>query len=277
LDVLADPEWLATHHAEVVVADVRWYLDGRPGRAAYELGHIPGAVFVDLDRDLSGRAGGTAGRHPLPEPSDFASAMGRLGIGDDDAVVAYDDSGGGTAGRLVWMLRVTGHDAALLDGGLGAWLGALETGPGPTRPAAAFTAWPWPAHAVADADTVAATAGATGATVVLDARADDRYRGETEPVDARPGHVPGARNAPWSDVLDPATGRFRTPAELRMRFAALGVHDDVAVIAYCGSGVSACADLLALEHAGITGAKLFPASWSGWSADPTRPAATGSA
>src|SRR5262245_23223615 len=120
---LVAPDWLADHVRDVVVADVRWYLDGRDGRAAYEAGHVPGAVFIDLDRDLAAKAGPTAGRHPLPSPEAFAAAMSRAGIGDDTAVVAYDDSGGGTAGRLVWMLRVLGHDAALLDGGLLAWTG----------------------------------------------------------------------------------------------------------------------------------------------------------
>ena len=202
--------------------------------------------------------------------------MGRLGIGDDDVVVAYDDSGGGTAGRLVWMLRSTGHHAALLDGGLAAWPGPVETGPPGARPAASFTARPWPADALAGADEVAALATSSSAAV-LDARAADRYRGDTEPVDPRAGHVPGAANAPWTGNLDPATGRFLAPEALRSRFEALGVRPGEPVVAYCGSGVSACANLVALERAGITGARLYVASWSGWSADPDRPAATGDA
>jgi thiosulfate/3-mercaptopyruvate sulfurtransferase len=270
MDVLVDADWLARNAGSVVLADVRWYLDGRPGRAAFEAGHIPAARFVDLDDDLSGPGPATAGRHPLPEPDDFAGAMGRLGIADDAVVVAYDDSGGSTAGRLVWMLRTLGHEAALLDGGLAAWDGRLETGPGADPAPATFTAAPWPAASLIDADGVAATRG-----VVLDARSTDRFRGETEPVDARAGHIPGARNAPWRDLLDPASGSFRTPEELRSRFTALGVHDGVDVTVYCGSGVSACADLLALEHAGYRNARLFPASWSGWSADPARPVSTG--
>jgi thiosulfate/3-mercaptopyruvate sulfurtransferase len=270
MEVLVDADWLAGHAGTVVLADVRWYLDGRPGRAAYEAGHIPGARFVDLDRDLSGDGAATAGRHPLPAPEDFATAMGRLGIGDDTTVVAYDDSGGGTAGRLVWMLRTLGHDAALLDGGLAAWRRPLETGPGREATSATFTAAPWPQSALVDTDSVAATAG-----VVLDARSADRFRGETEPVDARAGHIPGARNAPWRDLLEPASGCFRTPEELRSRFTALGVHDGVDVTVYCGSGVSACADLLALDHAGYRHARLYPPSWSGWSADPARPVSTG--
>jgi thiosulfate/3-mercaptopyruvate sulfurtransferase len=272
VDVLVDAGWLAEHRAGVVVADVRWYLDGRDGRAAYEAGHIPGAVFVDLDADLSAHGDATEGRHPLPSPEQFAAAMGRRGIGADDVVAAYDDSGGGTAGRLVWMLRVTGHEAALLDGGLRAWPGPQDTGPAPGRPAAAFEARPWPADALATADDAAAAAG-TGA--VLDARSPERFRGESEAVDPRPGHIPGARSAHWTGNLDPATGRFLAAAALRERFEALGVRPGEPLVAYCGSGVSACANLVALERAGFPGARLYVASWSGWSSDPDRPAATG--
>ncbi len=269
------PAWLAEHYDEVLVADVRWYLDGRSGRAAFEAGHLPGAVFVDLDADLSaaGPDRPTDGRHPLPTPASFAAAMSDLGIGDGTAVVAYDDSGGGTAGRLVWMLRVTGHDAALLDGGLGGSSGPVETGPSRSRPAAPFTPTPWPRSALMDADEVA-DAATSGSAVVLDARSAERYRGEAEPVDARSGHIPGARSAPWAANLD-AHRHFLPPTELRARFATLGAVPGTEVIAYCGSGVSACANLLALEQAGIGGAKLFVASWSGWAADPRRPAATG--
>jgi thiosulfate/3-mercaptopyruvate sulfurtransferase len=289
VDILVDAGWLAAHRDDVVVADVRFYLDGRSTVDAYAAAHLPGAVYVDLGRDLSSPGDPTDGRHPLPSPEDFAAAMRRLGIGDDDTVVAYDDSGGGTAGRLVWMLRATGHDAALLDGGLRAWPGAIESGPPPTAPlptapaatappatapAATFTARPWPAASLASADEVAALAASSSAAV-LDARAGDRYRGETEPVDPRAGHIPGAASAPWQDNLDPATGRFLPPDVLRARFEALGVRPDQPVVAYCGSGVSACANLVALERAGLAGARLYVASWSGWSADPERPAASG--
>jgi thiosulfate/3-mercaptopyruvate sulfurtransferase len=274
VDILVDADWLSGHRDEVVVADVRFYLDGRSTLDAYVAGHLPGAVYVDLGRDLSTPGAATEGRHPLPSPTDFAAAMGRLGVGDDDVVVAYDDSGGGTAGRLVWMLRATGHDAALLDGGLAAWPGPLATGPPALRSSVTFAARPWPAAALIDADAVAALAASSSAAV-LDARAADRYRGENEPVDPRAGHVPGAVNAPWQGNIDPATGRFLAPAALRARFEALGVRAGEPVVAYCGSGVSACANLVALERAGITGARLYVASWSGWSADPDRPAATG--
>jgi thiosulfate/3-mercaptopyruvate sulfurtransferase len=265
---------LADHLDDVVVADVRWYLDGRSGRAAFEAGHAPTAIYVDLDSDLAADPGGTRGRHPLPSPAAFASTLGRLGIGADTPVVAYDDSGGGSAGRLVWMLRTIGHPAALLDGGLKAWEGPLETGPGRTPSPAARPAVDWPASATVGVDEVARAASA-GDAVVLDARSAERFRGETEPVDSRAGHIPGAGNAPWQGNLDPETGRFLEPAALRARFAELGVTDGHAVIAYCGSGVAACANLVALEAAGLPGGRLYVASWSGWSADPDRPVATG--
>jgi thiosulfate/3-mercaptopyruvate sulfurtransferase len=276
LPPIVDATWLQAHHGEVAVADVRWYLDGRSGHAAFTAGHIPGAVFVDLDRDLTAHGHPTAGRHPLPSPEQFAACMGALGIGDDDAVVAYDDSGGGTAGRLVWMLRAIGHDAALLDGGLASWPSRTSIGIGTPRPPTTFTPVPWPADLLVDADTIGKLA-AIGPDVVIDARAADRFRGEHEPVDPRPGHIPGARNVPWGSLLDPATGRFRSREDLKATFAAAGVGADRPVVAYCGSGVSACADLLALEHAGLGPGRLFVASWSGWSSDPERPAATGDA
>ena len=275
MDIVVDGDWAAAHGNDVVFADVRWYLDGRSGRAAFEAAHLPGAVFVDLDHDLSAHGAATAGRHPLPAPDHFAAAMAQLGIGDDDAVVAYDDSGGGTAGRLVWMLRVTGHRAGLLDGGLGAWPGELQTGRAATRPPASFTARPWPAAALVDADGAAAAATEPG-SVVIDARSGERYRGESEPVDARPGHIPGAASAPWQGNLD-AGGRFLSPEALRARFARLGITANTPVVAYCGSGVSACANLVALEHAGLAPGRLFVASWSGWAADPARPTALGPA
>lgn len=258
-----------------MLADVRWYLDGRSGRAAFEAGHLTGARFVDLDTDLSAAAkGGTAGRHPLPTADDFANAMSRLGIGDDTTVVAYDDSGGGTAGRLVWMLRVLGRRAALLDGGLAGASSALEVGPAPPVAPAKFTTRPWPSDAIADADEVAAHLAA--GHPALDARSADRYRGENEVVDPRAGHIPGATSAPWTRTLTP-DGHFASAEELRAHFAALGVAPGSEVICYCGSGVSACADILALEAAGHPRPRLYVGSWSGWSADPARPAALGHA
>jgi thiosulfate/3-mercaptopyruvate sulfurtransferase len=259
----------------LVLADVRWYLDGRSGRAAFEDGHLPGAVWIDVDRDLSrDDLPATEGRHPLPEPAAFAAAMGRYGIGDDTRVVAYDDTGGSTAGRLVLMLRWLGRDAALLDGGLGVWDAPPERGPGVAPATATFTPSPWPPDAIATVDEVAALAGAPR-VVVLDARAPERFTGQVAVADPRPGHIPAARNAPWAANLD-ATGRLRPADELTQHYHHLGVAEAEQVIAYCGSGVSACLDVLAMEHAGLPRPRLFVASWSGWASDPTRPAATGS-
>ena len=265
--LVVDVSWWRAREASVVLADVRWYLDGRSGRKSFDAGHVPGAVFVDLDRWLAAHGGPEAGRHPLPSPETFAEGMSRLGIGDDDVVVAYDDAGGVVAARLVWMLRVTGHDAAVLDGGLAAYDGPLETSSRP-RPPAAFTARPWPADRLADID----DAG-DPANVVIDARDARRYRGEVEPVDPRPGHVPGARNVPCRGNLD-EHGRFLPADQLRRRFTAAGVTEDSSVVAYCGSGVTACHDLLALEVAGLGPGRLYPGSWSQYS-HTDRPAAVG--
>ena len=273
---VVDVAWLRARLAgpadqRPVLADVRWYLDGRSGRAAYDAGHLPGAVFVDLDRWLAAPPTPEQGRHPLPSPEIFAQGVASLGIGDGTLVVGYDDEGGVTAARLVWMLRVTGHDAALLDGGVQAWDGPLETAtvhPSPAR----FTAQPWPA------DRLATLADATHPDlVVLDARQPERYRGEVEPVDPRAGHVPGARSLPCRENLL-VDKRFRAVQELRRRLADVGVRDaaDAArVVSYCGSGVNACHTLLVMEHAGLGQGRLYPGSWSQYSADPSRPAATG--
>jgi thiosulfate/3-mercaptopyruvate sulfurtransferase len=263
---VVDVSWWQKRRDEVVLADVRWYLDGRSGLAAYRGGHLPGAVFVDLDRWLAADASPTLGRHPLPDPVVFAEGMARLGIGDDDLVVAYDDAGGVIAARLVWLLRATGHEASLLDGGLGAYDGSLEqVDPGRSR--AVFTPRPWPSYLLADI----ADAG-DGDNVVLDARDGPRYRGEVEPVDPRAGHIPGARSLPCRENLDDA-GRFLPVDELRRRFASAGVVAGVPVVAYCGSGVTACHNLLAMEYAGLGPGRLYPGSWSQYSAT-DRPVAT---
>jgi thiosulfate/3-mercaptopyruvate sulfurtransferase len=265
---VVDPAWLRAHGTGVVLADVRWYLDGRSGRAAHAAGHLPGAVFVDLDRWLAAPADPAAGRHPLPDPEVFAEGMAALGIGDDDTVVAYDDAGGVIAARLVWMLRVTGHEAALLDGGLTAWDGPLEQAASDRAPAV-FTPRPWPAGRLAGVDDVL-----DPAAVVLDARDPERYRGDREPVDPRAGHVPGAVNVPTRATLDD-TGRLRPAEELRRGFAAAGVTADSDVVSYCGSGVTACHTLLALEVAGLPPGRLYAGSWSQYGADPGRPVAVG--
>ncbi|MFI6950054.1 sulfurtransferase [Streptomyces sp. NPDC050422] len=269
LPPVVDAAWVREHRESLVLVDVRWFLDGRSGHDAYLAGHLPGAVWADVDTVLSAPPDARDGRHPLPHPADFARELGALGIGDGTTVVAYDADGGPYAARLVWLLRRTGRVAALLDGGLAGWPDETETG-GVTLPAARLTPVEWPKEAVRSADEVAA-----GDAVVLDARAGDRYAGETVlPTDIRSGHIPGARSAPWSANIT-ADGTFATPGQLRAHYAALGVGEGTEVIVYCGSGVTACHDLLALEHAGITGAALYPGSWSAWSADLSRPVATG--
>ena len=267
---VVDHEWLREHRDDVVLVDARWYADGRSNRDAYVAGHLPGAIFVDLDTQLAGEPSVVVGRHPLPEPDTFARSMAASGIGDDDTVVAYDDAGGVMAARLVWMLRVTGHDAALLDGGVMNYDGALDEG-AVVRPAANFSPRPWPADRLADVDDASSREN-----LVLDARDASRYRGEPNALDPRAGHIPGARSVPCRENLSPA-GTLVSAGELRQRFAAAGVTEERDVIVYCGSGVTACHDLLALEHAGFAPGRLFVGSWSQYANDLERPAATGDA
>jgi thiosulfate/3-mercaptopyruvate sulfurtransferase len=272
LDVLppiVDAFWLHAHRDAVVLADVRFYLDGRPARAAYDAGHLPGAVFVDLERRLSAPGAPADGRHPLPAPEHFAAGMGAYGIGDDTIVIAYDDAGGVIAARLVWMLRALGHDAALLDGGLLTWDGPVETAEQPVAPAS-FTPRPWPADLLASADDAADTA----ANLVIDARPRDRFAGTPDGIDPRAGHVPGARSVPCREHLD-AEGRLLPVEEVRARLEAAGVGGERPLVSYCGGGVTACHNLLVIEHAGLGSGRLYPGSWSQWSNDPDRPVATG--
>jgi thiosulfate/3-mercaptopyruvate sulfurtransferase len=276
---LVSTEWLAAHLGapDLRVADVRWYIDpARRGRDAYAAGHVPGAVFLDMDDDLSAPGGGRgrpAGRHPWPGPDQVARVMGKAGIGPSTRVVAYDDQAGAMAARLWYVLRAYGHDAvAVLDGGLAKWTAEgrpLETAPAAPAPA---TFLPRPREGwVLDK---AAMARERGRALVLDARAGERYRGESEPLDPRAGHIPGARHAPYRDNLTPgAAPVFLSPAALRERYAALGAAAEPPIV-YCGSGVTACHDLLALELAGLRG-RLYAGSWSEWSADPALPVATG--
>jgi len=217
---------------------------------------------------LAGHGDPTSGRHPLPSSAAFASALGSLGIGETDRVVAYDDTGGGTAGRLVWMLRAIGQPAAILDGGLAAWAGPLSTTEDVPEPVARSTS-PWPPtmlENLEDLDKLEAS------TVVLDARAPERYRGLVEPVDPRPGHIPGAVSLPWMTLLD-ADGKLAGVAELRRAFAELGLLNADDLVASCGSGVTACMLLIAAEHAGLGSGRLFVPSFSGWSSS-TRDVAT---
>lgn len=261
---LVSGEWLAAHLAEVRVVDVRWYLDGRSGRAAYDAGHVPGAVWLDIDTDLSDPATPAHGRHPLPSPQRFATALGRAGIAAGQPVVCYDDAGGSVAARLWWLLHVLDEPVAVLDGGLAAWPGELST-EAPDRPPTARAPVPWPAERFVDAGELR-----RGATLI-DARSADRFTGAAPGIDPRPGHIPGAVSRPWTGNLD-ERGRFLPVDELRRRFAGLA-HGRT--IAYCGSGVTACHDLLALELAGVRDITLYPGSWSQWGADPSRPAETG--
>ncbi|MCW2984821.1 MAG: putative thiosulfate sulfurtransferase [Conexibacter sp.] len=268
LPPIVDAAWLTDHRDEIVVADVRFYLDGRSPRAAYDAGHLPGAVFVDLERWLSAPATPQDGRHPLPTPEVFAEGMGRCGIGDETVVVAYDDAGGVIAARLVWMLRALGREAALLDGGLTAWDGPVETVEA-TVERAAFSVRSWPPARLATPDDAA-----EGTSVVIDARQRDRFLGAPDGIDPRSGHIPGARSVPCREHLGP-DGRLLPVDALRDRLAAAGIAGNADVISYCGSGVTACHNLLVLEHAGLGAGRLYPGSWSQWSHDASRPVATG--
>lgn len=257
-----------------VVLDVRWTLAEPDGREAFRAGHIPGAVYVDLDAELADHGITGEGRHPLPTEAAFTAAMRRWGLHDGDAIVVADDAGGMSAARAWWLLRHAGvDDVRILDGALAAWRAAgppLETGdvePEPGDATARFGAM-----RVVDLDEVDALASADGG-VLLDARAGERYRGEVEPIDPRAGHIPGAVSAPTADNLG-ADGRFLAAEALRARFAALGVDAAHPVAAYCGSGVTAAHEVAALAIAGF-GAALYPGSFSQWSRRPERPVVTG--
>jgi thiosulfate/3-mercaptopyruvate sulfurtransferase len=268
--VIVSADWLAGHGTGAVICEVGSSMTGGDPEEAYAKQHIPGARYVSLDRVLATPPSAVGGRHPLPTAEDFARDLGALGISDDVRVVAYDRrAGGGLAGRLVWMLRIIGQRAALLDGGLGAWSGPVESGVVAVD-AVERAVRPWPSGALADADTVAQHIRAGG--VVIDSRDPARYAGEVEPIDAVAGHIPGAINLVYTDNLD-ADSRFRDPAELTERFAATTTDDDP--IVYCGSGVTACHNALVMEHLGLGRPRVFVGSWSAWSADPDRPIATG--
>ncbi|WP_042375849.1 sulfurtransferase [Streptacidiphilus melanogenes] len=275
---LIDPAGLAELLAgerPPTLLDVRWSLGGPPGEDEFAKGHLPGAHYVDLDRELAA-APGVAGRHPLPSPEVLQAALRRAGVRADRDVVVYDAATSMSAARAWWLLRWAGHARVrVLDGGLQAWseaglpLSTVE----PSQEPGDFTVVPGGLPTV-DADGAAAWPAVSGpAQVLLDARAGERYRGEAEPVDPRAGHIPGALSAPTSDNVD-ASGRFLPPADLATRFRALGATADADIAVYCGSGVTAAHTILALELAGLP-ATLYPGSWSEWSTDPSRPAATG--
>jgi thiosulfate/3-mercaptopyruvate sulfurtransferase len=266
-------EWLATHLDEVVVLDARWYLDGRSGRAAYDGGHVPTAQWIDLDIALSAPADPALGRHPLPPASQVVAALGSLGVDERQPVVVYDDASGSIAARAWWLLRQLGQPVAVLDGGIRSWPGELST----ERVTAAPVVRPpveWPDDRFLSIEEVEPHLAVDGA-VLLDARAASRYAQGDPQTDPRPGHIPGARSAPWMANLDPSSGHFLPAEQLAARFEALGIVDGTPVAAYCGSGVTACHDLLALTIAGVTSTQLYTGSWSQWGADDSRPTATG--
>jgi thiosulfate/3-mercaptopyruvate sulfurtransferase len=249
--------------------DVRYRMGGPPGAVQHEAGHVPGAAYVDMDTALASPPG-PGGRHPLPDPDTFTAAMRAAGVSHRRPVVVYDDWSGHAAARAWWLLRHHGHtDVRVLDGGWSAWVAdGCPVEQGPTAPSPGdFDGEPG-SMPVRDAEDVMDTA------VLIDARAGERYRGETEPVDPIAGHIPGAVNVPTASNLT-EDGRFRDVEELREVYAAVGVTTgDTDVAAYCGSGVTACLDLLALERIGVRAA-LYPGSWSGWITDPARPITSG--
>ncbi len=261
---IGKPDW--------VIVDCRFSLaDTAAGYQIYQQAHIPGAVYAHLDDDLSSAPVTDHGRHPLPTPQRLAQLFSHLGIDEMSQVVVYDDAGGMIASRLWWELRYMHHDAvAVLDGGWQAWQAAgLPTKSGiETNGAAQFSGRPNPKWLV--------TLGEVpDQPLLIDSRGPERYRGETEPIDAQPGHIPGAVNLPFADQLD-ENGRFLPPEQLKARLTAvLGNVAPEAATFYCGSGVSACVNLLAMAHAGLGNGRLYVGSWSEWSSDPTRPVAKG--
>ena len=274
---LVDPVTLMSsmHDPDWVVLDARFELAApAKGEAQYREGHIPGARYVSLDADLSGPKIGTTGRHPLPDPATAAAAFGRLGIGDDTQVVVYDADAGSFAARVWWMLRWLGHPSvAVLDGGLAAWTraGLALSDDEEHWEAARFTPRVEAATRVGVADVLPHV---QAGHVLVDARASDRFRGQNETLDPVAGHIPGAVNRFFQHNLT-ADKTFKTPDELRAEWRPLVGGDATTAVMYCGSGVTACHNLLALEHAGLPGARLFAGSWSEWCADPSRPVATG--
>lgn len=269
--VLVEPEELAARLERgdrVTLLDARGSMTGPPGRPEHEAGHLPGAVFVDMETELSGPHGHGGGRHPLPDPEAFQATMRAAGVDDDVPVVVYDGATSLYAARVWWLLTDAGHaDVRVLDGGYAGWVGAgLPVEAGPVVPPApgGFVSRPGLRERV-DADAIAAGVGSP----VVDVRAANRYRGETEPFDPVAGHIPGALNRPAAELLDERS-RFRRAAEVAAAYA--GVD---APVLYCGSGVTAAQALLALESAGVEGARIYPGSWSDWISDPSRPVATG--
>ncbi|QWD98178.1 sulfurtransferase [Polynucleobacter sp. MG-5-Ahmo-C2] len=257
----------------VLLCDCRFDLaNPEAGRKAYEESHIPGAIYVDLDQDMSGSKNGSNGRHPLPPPEDWAKTKARLGIGQNTLVVAYDKQGSVYASRLWWMLKATGHaNVRVLNGGLDAWNGPMGTMPRKPTPASQ-TIEPMPYVGLALVDEVLANLESKK-NLVLDARASDRFQGQNETLDPVGGHIPGASNRFFKNNL--SASAFKVPEQLFKDFVELlGAKKPSEVIHQCGSGVTACHNLLAMEVAGLKGSRLYAGSWSEWCADPKRPVAT---
>lgn len=278
--LLVSTEWLAARldHPTIRIVDVRWYLleKGR-GYQEYLRGHIPAAIFMDIDRDLAAPPGSGPGRHPLPDAESFAETASRAGIGPDTHVIAYDDSGGATAGRLWWLLRYYGHErVSVLDAGITRWIAEsreLQTEIPPV-PEATFTPVRHPELMVTKQDVMAMQNDPSA--LILDSRSPERYTGSTEPVDSRAGHIPGAKNAPLAGNLRAADDqRFLDAEALRARFEALGANQAERIAVYCGSGVNACQNIIALQLAGYGNVQLFAGSFSDWSRDPELPVITG--
>ena len=261
---LVTVSWLYFHLLEpsVRVVDVRWYL-GEPerGPSEYATSHIPGSIYLDVDHDLSAPQGD--GRHPLPDPKDFSNTLGQLGIANDHHVVVYDDASGGIASRVWWMLRQLGHQTvSVLDGGFAAWIGSEYPVTSAVHVYEPETFEP--AHGFGGTIDREQLRSRLRSVTLLDARAPERYEGESEPIDPVAGHIPTALSVPYTENVG-EDGRFLTPAKLTERFTRLGVDGASDVVVYCGSGVTSCGLLLALEVAGVHGAKLYPGSWSDWS------------
>lgn len=264
---LVDTAWLREHitDQDVRVIDFRWYLQGRNSHEEYARGHIPGAVFVDLE-EVTGKEGG--GRHPLPSGAQFEHSMQQAGVDSNTRVVVYDDSGGSTAARLWFLLGYFGHRSqAVLDGGLGSWAARLVTDM-PAVERGDFRSHAPDRSRALDFEEVRVVRDVP----VIDARAGERYRGESEPIDPKAGHIPGALSGPFTNNLGPDR-RFKTPAELRRQYEMLGAENGA--VFYCGSGVNATHHLLAMEIAGLPNARLYAGSWSDWS-HRDAPVATGS-
>ncbi|MFK7694933.1 sulfurtransferase [Paenibacillus sp. HJGM_3] len=275
---IVQASWLTEHLQDpnLVVADCRFAL-GQPlsGRADYDREHLPGAVYFDLDRQLSAPVTEHGGRHPLPDLNAFAAVLSEAGIGPSTTVVAYDDQGGAMASRLWWLLRYVGHEQVyLLDGGFSAWKAAgYPVTSEATAPRAASEVYPVQPQAamLLRVEDIRARLGRPGVTLI-DSREAPRYRGEVEPIDAKAGHIPGAKNRFWKAALD-EQGRWRDAAGQADRFRDL--DPDGEIVVYCGSGVTACPNVLALEEAGFRNVKLYAGSWSDWISYADNPIATG--